>query len=98
MQRIQATSELLISAVLDEYRGQGIAKQLVNKLKDLASTQKVIKLHCRRDFPANSLWPRLNFVAYGDRPSRSLGRELTIWHLILAPDDQLELFQAKNIR
>ena len=82
--------------VLDEYRGQGIAKQLANKLKDLASTQKVIKLHCRRDFPANSLWPRLNFVAYGDKPSRSLGRELTIWHLILAPDDQLELFQAKT--
>ena len=81
--------------VVEKYRGQGIAKRLVNELKDSASTQRVIKLHCRRDFPANRLWPRLGFVAYGTKPSRSIGHELTIWDLSLAPDDQLELFQAK---
>ena len=82
--------------VLEEYRGQGVAKRLINGLKELGKTQKVIKLHCRRDFPANGLWPRLGFVAYGNKPSRSPECFLTIWHLILAPDDQLELFQAKT--
>ena len=82
--------------ILEEYRGQGIAKRLVDRLRESATLQRVIKLHCRRDFPANSLWPRLEFVAYGDKPSRSPERLLTIWHLILAPDNQLELFQAQT--
>ena len=81
--------------VSEEYRGQGIAKRLVNTLKMSADTQKVIKLHCRRDFPANELWPKLGFVALGEKPGRSkAGHRLTIWHLRLAPNEQLELFQA----
>ena len=81
--------------VSEEYRGQGIAKRLVNTLKRSADTQKVIKLHCRRDFPANELWPKLGFVALGEKPGRSkAGHRLTIWHLRLAPDEQLELFRA----
>ena len=82
--------------VLEEYQGRGIAKELVNSLKGLAKTQKVIKLHCRRDFPADSLWPRFGFVAYSEKSSRSPGYLLTIWHLILSQDDQLELFQAQT--
>ncbi len=82
--------------VLEECQGQGIAKGLVNSLKGLAKTQKLIKLHCRRDFPANALWPRLGFVAYSEKPSQSSGCLLTIWHFILSPDDQLELFQAQT--
>ena len=82
--------------VLDDHQGQGIARQLVNDLRQSADAHKVIKLNCRRDFPANSLWPKLGFVAYGEKSSRSPGHILTIWHLILAPDDQLELFQAQT--
>jgi GNAT superfamily N-acetyltransferase len=82
--------------VLEGYRGQGIAKWLVNDLKEAADTQKAIKLNCRRDFPANNLWPKLGFVALGEKPSRSRnGHSLVIWQLTLAPADQLELFQAK---
>lgn len=83
--------------VSEECRGQGIAKQLVNNLKDSATTQRAIKLNCRRDFPANDLWPELGFVTLGEKPSRSRnGRSLVIWQLTLAPFDQLELFQAKT--
>ena len=83
--------------VLEKYRGQGIAKQLVNDLKDSATTQKSIKLNCRRDFPANALWPKLGFVPLGEKLSRSKhGYFLTIWRLTLAPVDQLEIFQAKT--
>ena len=81
--------------VLEECRGQGVAKRLVNGLKDFATTQRSIKLNCRRDFPANDLWPKLGFVALANKRSRSRAKHfLTIWHLTLGPDDQLDLFQA----
>jgi len=83
--------------VLEDYRGQGIARRLVDDLKESANTQKAIKLNCRRDFPANDLWPRLGFVALGEKPSRSKdGYFLTIWQFTLASVDQLEIFQAKT--
>ncbi|MDE0326361.1 MAG: GNAT family N-acetyltransferase, partial [Candidatus Poribacteria bacterium] len=70
--------------VLEEYRGQGIAKRLVNDLKDSTTTQRSIELNCRRDFPANDLWPELGFVTLGEKPSRSKnGHFLTIWQLTL---------------
>ena len=83
--------------VLEEYQGQGLAKRLVNDLKESANTQRAIRLNCRRDFPANALWPKLGFVTLGEKPSRSKdGHFLAIWQLTLAPADQLELFQAKT--
>ena len=83
--------------VLEEYQGQGLAKRLVDDLKKSADTQKTIKLNCRRDFPANALWPKLGFVALGEKPSRSgNGRSLVIWQLTFASVSQLELFQAKT--
>ncbi len=83
--------------VSENSRGQGIAKRLVESLKDSVTTQKVIKLHCRRDFPADKLWPQLEFVALGEKPGRSKeGHPLTSWCLTLAADDQLSLFQAQT--
>ena len=83
--------------VSEDYRGQGIAKRLVNHLKQSATTQKIIRLTCRRDFPADSLWPKLGFVASGEKPSRSKEeRLLTTWQLTLSLDDQLELFQVET--
>lgn len=83
--------------VLQEYQGQGIARQLVDDLRKSATTQKSIKLNCRRDFPANTMWPKLGFVALGEKPSRSkAGHPLVIWQLTLEPDDQLALFQGKT--
>ncbi len=83
--------------VAEQYRGQGIAKRLVNSLKESATTQKAIKLHCRRDFPAHQMWPQLGFVPISEKPGRSAaGHVLTLWCFTLAPDDQLELFQVKT--
>ena len=85
--------------VLEAYQRQGVAKRLVNDLKDSATTQRSIKLNCRRDFPANDLWPELGFVPVDEKPSRSgNGYLLTSWHLTLArgPQLELELFQAKT--
>lgn len=83
--------------VSEEYRGQGIAKRFIDDLKDSATTQKSIKLNCRRDFPANALWPKLRFVPLDEKPSRSGdGHFLTSWQLTLSLDDQLELFEIKT--
>lgn len=85
--------------VVEEYQGQGIAKRLVDDLKESADSQRTIKLNCRRDFPADALWPKLGFVALDEKPSRSRdGYLLTSWQLTLAVGDQLELelFQAET--
>ena len=83
--------------VTERYQGQGIAKRLVNALKESATTQKAIKLHCRRDFSANQMWPQLGFVPIYEKPGRSAAKHiLTLWYLTLAPDEQLEIFQAKT--
>ncbi len=83
--------------VSDDYRGQGIAKRLVDKLKTTVTTQKVIKLHCRRDFLAHKMWPKLGFIPLGEKPGRSVaGSTLILWCLTLAPDDQLNLFQTRT--
>ena len=83
--------------VSKDFRGQGIAKRLFEALKSSATTQKVIKLHCRRDFEAHDIWPKFGFVSWDEKPGRSkAGRHLTLWHLTLAQDDQLGLFQAKT--
>ena len=83
--------------VAEECQRKGIARQLVDNLKESANTQTAIKLNCRRDFPADNLWPKLGFKALGEKPSRSEnGHSLTIWQLALAPDTQLQIFQAKT--
>ena len=83
--------------VSEDFREQGIAKQLLEALKNSATTQKIVRLRCRQDFPANSIWPQLGFVALDEKPGRSReGHLLTLWRLTLAKDDQLSLFQANT--
>ena len=81
--------------VSEQFRNSKIARTLVEGLKAAATTQKVIRLNCRNDFPAHSMWPKLGFVPIEEKPGRSKeGHLLTIWRLSLAAYDQLELFRA----
>ena len=81
--------------VSETFRGQGLARRLVDALKVTATTQKVIRLSCRNDFPAHGMWPKLGFVPVDEKPGRSQeGHPLTLWRLTLAADDQLALFRA----
>ena len=81
--------------VREDFRNKGLARNLLETLKRSATTQKVIRLRCRRDFSANSLWPKFGFVPIDERPGRSKeGHLLTLWRLVLAPDDQFALFRA----
>lgn len=81
--------------VSERCRGNNIARELVNHLRSIATTQLVVKLHCRRDFPAHLMWPKLGFVPMDEKPGRSAaGHLLTLWWRTLASDRQLDIFQA----
>ena len=80
----------------DAFRGHGVARGLINALKGSATTQTGIRLHCRRDYPANDMWPVLGFLPLGEKPARTPGRTLTLWYLDLTPEDRLGLFRAKT--
>lgn len=60
-------------------RGTGAARLLVDEVANRHSGRRGIVLECRRDFPANAMWPKLQFVPEAERPGRgSQGRRLTI--------------------
>ena len=44
--------------VSTDFRGHGIARRFIETLKQNATTQKDMRLHCRRDYPANAMWPK----------------------------------------
>ena len=67
-----------------DFRNKGVARQLIETLKMSATSQKVMRLRCRNDFPANSLWPKFGFVPLYETPGRSRDRRpLTLWYLPL---------------
>ena len=71
--------------VSEPCRGNNIARELIDNLRSIATTQTLIKLHCRRDFPAHRMWPRLGFIPMDEKPGRSAaGYPLTLWWLTLA--------------
>jgi len=71
---------LIHLCVLDEARGRGISRALVDTIADAHSSRNGIRVRCRRDFPAADLWPQLDFDPKGDTPGRSLeGALLTLW-------------------
>ena len=68
--------------VVQSHRRLGVAKALFEKLKtDTQNTFHGIRVRCRRDYEeANAVWPKLCFVAIGEKPGRSkLGSTLTVW-------------------
>lgn len=84
--------------VSENHRGKKIARKLVAHLRNSATTQRLIKLHCRRDYAANAMWPVLGFVPLDEKIGRSAaGHPLTLWCLTLAQDRQMELFQALTL-
>ena len=81
--------------VSPKFRRRGVAARLMSDLKASATTQNVVRLNCRNDFPANSLWPKLGFVAIDEKPGRSRQRlPLTRWVCQLSRESQLSLFRA----
>lgn len=62
-------------------RQRGIARNLFNELVKLTQKNyKAICVHCRVDYEANHLWPKLGFSAVNEIPGRSKeGSVLRVW-------------------
>ncbi|NEO23877.1 GNAT family N-acetyltransferase [Moorena sp. SIO4A5] len=62
------------------WRGNGIAKKLVNYLSQNTQDFYGIKLKCRRDYGLEKMWSHLDFVPLAEKPGRSKdGKLLTVW-------------------
>ncbi len=66
--------------VAESARGQGIARRLVAAISERHADRFGITLKCRKDYPANEMWPLLGFVPQGEVRGRSRQRlPLTVW-------------------
>lgn len=78
-------------------RRAGVARQLFEAVKQRTSNCDDITVRCRRDFDANRIWPKLNFVAVGEERGR--GKEstiLTIWRYELNPLPMLNAMSQRT--
>ena len=78
--------------VYREFRGKGLAGKLMERLATDSQNQGrlSLELHCRRDFDANTMWEKLGFIPWGEKPGRARsGSTLTLWRRELAESDQM---------
>ncbi|MFW2513691.1 GNAT family N-acetyltransferase [Demequina sp. SO4-13] len=66
-------------AVASEARRLGIARSLVGEVARLTADLSGILVRCRRDFPANDVWPQLGFVPRGEQPGRGKIPKVITW-------------------
>lgn len=87
--------------VAETHRGAGVAKALFAGVKAHAEERDLrgIGLHCRRDYPAYNMWPKLGFAPIGSKPGRGAdGIELTFWWHDLHAEDLFTAFEDADDR
>lgn len=87
--------------VAEAYCRKGVARRLFDGVKAHAQTRDLrgIGLHCRRDYPASNLWPKLGFVPIRSKPGRGIdGAELTYWWHDLYANDLFTAIDAVDKR
>ena len=66
--------------VADSARGKGVARLLVDRLKQETKTLEGIGLFCRRDYDITHLWSKFGFEAVSAKAGRGKDKqELTFW-------------------
>ena len=81
--------------VSGEFNGQGLAKRLVDRLVEESRRKGLgaLDLHCRRDYAADKMWPKLGFIPLGEKPGRgAAGTVLTYWRRTLTSSAQADFF------
>lgn len=81
------------------FNGQGLAKRLVDRLVEDSSKKDLdaLDLHCRRDYAADAMWPKLKFIPLGEKPGRgSSGKTLTYWRRTLKSSTQADFFYGDS--
>ncbi|MDJ0583265.1 GNAT family N-acetyltransferase [Crocosphaera sp.] len=82
--------------IKNNYRGQGIAKQLLNYLKSITSQYRGIELRCRRDYGIDNMWLKLGFCAVYDKKAKTKGKLLTYWWLDYGHPNLLSLINDQK--
>ena len=74
-----------------EQRGTGIARELVEDIVNRNPHRAGIRLSCRKDYDANTMWPKLGFQRLGEKPGRSrAGHPLVTWWRPIAAQSLFE--------
>ncbi|MBC9714313.1 GNAT family N-acetyltransferase [Streptomyces sp. TRM66268-LWL] len=74
--------------VAEEHRGKGIARRLIEAIKERHAQRLGIKAKCRRDYDLSAMWTSLGFVPRGEILGRGRDREtLDSWWLDLGHAD-----------
>ena len=85
--------------VANDYRSRGIARLLVDEIQQRHEARRGIFLHCRNDFPASKMWPKLDFDPRREKPGRSFdGKPLTYWWRSFGHPDLFTLLAAEDAR
>jgi predicted nucleic acid-binding protein/GNAT superfamily N-acetyltransferase len=75
-------------------RKLGVARALIAEVSARHTDRRGLELACRRDFPADKIWPALGFRPVAERRGRSRsGKYLTIW---LLPHEHDDLFSLRD--
>lgn len=87
--------------VAEAHRGGGVARKLFESVRVYAQERELrgIGLHCRRDYPAYGMWPKLGFAPIGSKPGRGAdGVDLTFWWYDLHAEDLFTPFENTDDR
>lgn len=78
--RARSRAAIVHLCVADAARGKGVARLLVDALKQETKVLEGIGLYCRRDYDATHLWSKLGFEAIHAKTGRGKDlAELTFW-------------------
>ena len=68
-----------------DHQGRGIARELVEGIVERNPNRAGIRVSCREDYDAHTMWPRLGFQRLGEKPGRGRDRlPLATWWLPIA--------------
>lgn len=85
--------------VARSWLGRGLARVLVDHVADEHADRRGIFLHCRNDFEADGMWPKLDFEPRGERSGRSFeGKPLTRWYRSFGQPDLFTYLQEIDAR
>ncbi len=84
--RVRTSDISLTHLCVDQgHRGRGIARELVEGIVERNPNRAGIRVVCREDYDAHTLWPRLDFQRLGQKPGRGHDRlPLATWWLPIA--------------
>ena len=89
--RLAGDRAVLVHLCVDtSHRGRGLGEKLVAQMLRETAHVAEVRLSCRREYPANRLWPACGFTIAGERTGRGKdGAVLLVWRRLNQDDTPL---------